>query len=347
MSGAKGGDKIDKIIARLQQRISEGQFYEAQQQTRVVAARYIKAANWTAAIDILYNVAQSLLKAGQGGSGGDLCVLLIDTYKQAELKPDSTTKSKLLTCLRLFDSEEPTRKKYIGEIISWSSRFGDYPAGDPELHHVAGSLYAEEHEAYDAERHLVLGTKDSAEVLARMEYEWFKEDDAHTAALYAGRAVLPYLITANVRAANTSYRVFTSALSNDSESHLGVQDVSSNSADLRVFPSIPLLNFLGLLLLATQRGSPDLYRQLVAKYAGHLKEVDMWNEALEIIAEIYFGITKPRQGHPLMDMMSGFFGGGGGAPAGGSSRKPAVKAPSSTSTSMSTSMSMPAAEGLD
>ncbi|KAI0914012.1 hypothetical protein F4824DRAFT_490344 [Ustulina deusta] len=337
MSGARGGDKIEKIIARLQQRISEGQFYEAQQQTRVVAARYVKAANWTAAVDILYNVALSLLKAGQGGSGGDLCALLVDTYKQAELKPDPATKGKLLTCLRLFDSEEPTRKKYIGEIISWSSRFGEYPAGDPELHHVAGSLYAEEHEAYDAEKHLLLGTKDSAEVLARMEYEWFKEDEAHTAAQYAGRAVLPYLITANVRAANTSYRVFTSALSDDKQSQLGTQDVSSNSADLRVFPSIPLLNFLGLLLLAVQRGNPELYKQLTAKYAGHLKDLEMWNEALEIISEIYFGITKPRQSNPLMDMMSGFFG--GGAPAGGSAKKPAVKAPTSTS--------MPMAEGLD
>ncbi|TGJ86510.1 hypothetical protein E0Z10_g2220 [Xylaria hypoxylon] len=324
MSSARGGDKIEKIIARLQQRISEGQFYEAQQQTR-------------------------------GGSGGDLCVLLVDTYKQAELKPDPATKGKLLTCLRLFGSEEPTRKKYIGEIIAksygnvltqkavyrWSSRFGDYPAGDPELHHVAGSLYAEEHEAYDAEKHLLLGTKDSAEVLARMEYEWFKEDEAHTAAMYAGRAVLPYLITANVRAANTSYRVFTSALNDDKQSQLGAQDVSSNSADLRVFPSIPLLNFLGLLLLAIQRGNPDIYRQLTAKYSSHLKELEMWNEALEIISEIYFGIAKPRQSNPLMDMMSGFFGGGGGggAPAGGSSRKPAIKAPTSTS--------MPAAEGLD
>jgi hypothetical protein len=110
-------DKIEKIIARAQQRIAEGQYYEAQQQTRVVAARYTKAANWDAAIDILYNVAQSLLKAGQGGSGGDLCVLLVDVYKQAELKPDSNTKGKLLTCLRLFDSQEPTRKKYIGELI--------------------------------------------------------------------------------------------------------------------------------------------------------------------------------------------------------------------------------------
>ncbi|OTB05848.1 hypothetical protein M426DRAFT_72674 [Hypoxylon sp. CI-4A] len=330
------GDKIEKIIARLQQRISEGQFYEAQQQTRVVAARYTKASNWDAAINIIYNVAQSLLKAGQGGSGGDLCVLLVDIYKQAALKPDSTTKGRLLTCLRLFDSEEPTRKKYIGEMITWSSKYGEYPAGDPELHHVAGSLYAEEHEPYDAEKHLILGTKDSAEVLARLEYEWFKEDDAHTAALYAARGILPYLLTGNVRAANACYRLFTSALNQDRSAQLGVQDVSSNSADIRIFPSIPLLNFLGLLLLAVQRASPDLYKQLHNKYSNLLGEVEPWHESLEMIAEMYFGIQKPRQSNPLMDMMSGFFG-GGGASAGGGPKRPAVQAPPS----------MPAAEGLD
>ncbi|KAI5924296.1 hypothetical protein F4810DRAFT_135839 [Camillea tinctor] len=331
------GDKIEKIIARLQQRISEGQYYEAQQQTRVVAARYTKAANWPAAIDIIYSVAQSLLKAGQGGSGGDLCVLLVDVYKQAELKPDAASKGRLLTCLRLFDSEEPTRKKYIGEMMAWSSKYGEYPAGDPELHHVAGSLYAEEHEAYEAEKHLVLGTKDSAEVLARMEYEWFKEDEAHTAAIYASRAVLPYLLTANVRAANTSYRLFTSALNEDSQAQLGTQDVSSNTADIRIYPSLPLLNFLGLLLLAVQRNSAELYRQLTTKYATHLKELDMWSEALEMIAEMYFGIPKPRQSNPLMDMMSGIFGGGGAFPPSDNARKPAVKGPTT----------MPAAEGLD
>lgn len=82
-----------------------------------MAARYIKQANWDAAIDILYNVAQSLLKAGQGGSGGDLSLMLVDVYKQAQLKPDPANKGKLLTLLRLFDGEEPTRKKFITEMI--------------------------------------------------------------------------------------------------------------------------------------------------------------------------------------------------------------------------------------
>lgn len=111
-------DKIDKIIARLQARTAEGQYYEAQQQTRVVAARYIKASNWTAAADILYNVAQSLLKAGQGGSGGDLSIMLVDVFKQAELAPDAASRGKVLTLLRQFAPGEPTRKTFIQESIA-------------------------------------------------------------------------------------------------------------------------------------------------------------------------------------------------------------------------------------
>lgn len=110
-------NKVDRIVARLQSKITEGDYYEAQQQTRVAASRYIKTSNWPAAIDILASVAQPLLRAGQGGSGGDLCIMLVDVYRQAELKPDAAAKGRLLTCLRLFDSEEPTRKKFIGEMI--------------------------------------------------------------------------------------------------------------------------------------------------------------------------------------------------------------------------------------
>lgn len=110
--------KVDRIVARLQAKIEEGDYYEAQQQTRVAASRYIKTSNWPAAIDILANVAQALLKTGQGGSGGDLCIMLVDVYKQAELKPDAAAKGRLLTCLRLFNAEEPTRKRFVGDIIA-------------------------------------------------------------------------------------------------------------------------------------------------------------------------------------------------------------------------------------
>lgn len=142
-------------------RIEEGQFYEAHQQLRVIASRYVKQSNWDAAIDILSSGAQLLLKAGQGGSGGDLSLFLVDVYNKAEIKADAASKARILTLMRAFPPGEPTRKRFIGEAVAyvylamharlsmwlierrWSSKYGEFPAGDPEFHHVAGTLYAE------------------------------------------------------------------------------------------------------------------------------------------------------------------------------------------------------------
>lgn len=171
-------------------------------------------------------------------------------------------------------------------------------------------------------------------MLLKMEYAWYREGDAHLAPHFAARAILPYLLVGNVRAANTCYRLFISALTNDNPS-LGVQDVSSATCDVRIFPSLPLLNFLGLLLLAIQRGAPEVYKGLVSKYATQIDEAEAWAEPLEMIGEMYFGIAKPRQSNPLMDMMSGLFGGGGAAPP-PQTRRPGLRGAEA-----------PAAEGLD
>lgn len=304
----------------------------------------------------------ALLKAGQGGSGGDLAIFLVDvlgkagkeigvgeksTYRVSdemggmegegmEKKADKgmcLTTGKLLTILRAFPAREPTKKRFVTEMINWSGRVGDYPLGDPELHHVAGTIFAEgtftptiffaklhlvfmpgtECEPYDAERHLALGTKDSPEQLAKCEYEWYTQDEPATAALYAARAIFPYLLVGNLRSANKAHLIFTSRLSSSNKS-LSVQEVSSKSSDMRVYPILPLLNFLGLLLLAVQRGSSDLYKQLAKHYAPHVKEVGVWDDALAQIGEMYFGIRIPRQGNPLFDMMGSMMGFGGGSP---------------------------------
>ena len=242
-----------------------------------------------------------------------------------------------MTLLRAFPENEPTKKRFVTEMVQWSAKAGEYPNGDPDLHHVAGTLYAEGNaslpelllatdlaggltlfatfsdiEPYDAERHLTLGTKDSPEVLARLEYDWYIQDDSHTAAQYCARCVFPYLPTSNLRSANKAYLIFTSRLSSSNKS-LMVQEVSSTSSDMRIYPSLPLLNFLGLLLLAVQRGSSDLFKQLAKHYAPYLKEASGWNEPLATIGELYFGIKIPRQGNPLFDMMGSMMGFGGNA----------------------------------
>lgn len=109
--------KIEKTLARQKEKIDEGQYYEAHQQLRVISARYVKAADYTSAIDVLASGASLLLRAGQGGSGGDLCILLMDVYNKAELKSDAASRGRLLGLMRAFPASEPTRKRFVQEAI--------------------------------------------------------------------------------------------------------------------------------------------------------------------------------------------------------------------------------------
>ena len=75
-------------------RIAAGSFYEAHQQLRVIAARYLKQSNYDAAAEILTGGAKALLRAGsqQGASasGGDLAIMLVvEVYNKAEWSSSS------------------------------------------------------------------------------------------------------------------------------------------------------------------------------------------------------------------------------------------------------------------
>jgi hypothetical protein len=182
-----------------------------------------------------------------------------------------------------------------------------YPNTTPLSKHDILTKLPADLEPYEAERHLLLGTQDSASTLSSLHYSWYTSDAPHTAPLYLARGTLPYLLTGNLRAANKHYLLFTSSL--QKAPNPPTQPVSTKSSDFRVYPSLPLLNFLGLLLLSVER-------QLKSHYAADLKDVN-WNEALDQIGEIYFGIKIPRQGNPMFDMLGSMFGGGmggGGAP---------------------------------
>ncbi|PUU73796.1 hypothetical protein B9Z19DRAFT_1111028 [Tuber borchii] len=298
---------VEKTRARLEKKIQEGAYYEAHQQLRVVSQRYIKAHNYDAAIDILCSGAEALLKAGQGGSGCDLCLMLVEVYKAGSVTPSATSRARLIQLISLISPEEPSRKRFINEVIAWSAKHGEYPAGDPELHHFIGTLLAQEDNTYEAEKHLVVGIKESTEIFSDMLYDWYTEDEPHTAPIYAARAVFPYLLIGNLRDATRLLAMFTRKLIENSTS-LAIQEVQTASVDVKVIPSLPLLNFLNLLLLACQTGGQDMFRTLKSHYSNNLKEAPHWDEALEQIGEIYFGI-QVRRPASIFDMMGSMFGG--------------------------------------
>ena len=49
----------------------------------------------------------------------------------------------MIEILRDFPSDEPTRKRFISEMIGWSVQFGETERGDADLHHAVGAVLAE------------------------------------------------------------------------------------------------------------------------------------------------------------------------------------------------------------
>ena len=133
---------------------------------------------------------------------------------------------------------------------------------------------------YDAERHLVLGTSSAPEHLANLEYEWYTADDAHTAPLYISRAVLAYLLVGNVRDSARSMQIFLDRLVRD-KSSIGIQDMKVGDVQAKIISSMPVMNFLNLLLLAVPRGKAESFRQLRKHYSGHLRDLGGWEEVMD------------------------------------------------------------------
>jgi golgi to ER traffic protein 4 len=183
----------------------------------------------------------------------------------------------------MIDPSEPTRQRIINEAIEWSAKEGDVPSGDPELHHSIGVLLANgtitlstmliiEDDVYGAEKHLLLGTKSSPPILAKLLYEYFLEDAPHTAPHYISRAVLPYLCLQNIRDAQLCLNTFIGLL-------ISGETVPPHSQieGVEIFPSLPLLNFLSLLIVACQRGASEFFNNLKRQYALSLHEVP-WDD---------------------------------------------------------------------
>ncbi len=70
-------------------------------------------------------------------------MLLNDVYIKGEYACDEENKKKLLEIFHAFPSEEPIRKRFVTEMVGWSTKFGDLERGDPEIHHTVGKVYAE------------------------------------------------------------------------------------------------------------------------------------------------------------------------------------------------------------
>ncbi|KAF7796031.1 hypothetical protein EIP86_007200 [Pleurotus ostreatoroseus] len=98
--------------------ISAGQPYEAHQKARTFASRYQKSGHYDTAIDVLFQSARELLKAGQQGSGTDLAAFLLEVYDTKGEEPNDESRGRLTQLIALTGSSGNWRKTIIDKSIA-------------------------------------------------------------------------------------------------------------------------------------------------------------------------------------------------------------------------------------
>lgn len=91
-----------RALAAILPLVASGQPYEAHQKARTFAARYNKSQHYDVAIDVLFQSAREMLKAGQQGSGVDLTGFLLEVYENKGEEVNEESRGKLRNCFAIF-----------------------------------------------------------------------------------------------------------------------------------------------------------------------------------------------------------------------------------------------------
>lgn len=313
-------DKLQRTIARFQLKIDNKDFYEAHQTLRTITNRYVKAASYTEAIDLLYQGLSILAKNKEYGSASDLILYLVQVYGEANLKCSNDVefkdyKYKLIELIGLLPDADPSLGDVAKSALAWSKDTSGSKFGDLDLHHVFGVKFlgavlaqTSEEDKYKlftvAELHLILGTYQSVPVYVDYLFEWFEQSRAADAGEFVARAVVNYAYLKNVKFARSALDLF---LRKYVDSTLEKYEISG---DLYQFEKLELLNFVQLLLVTlTKTNAGEKYLKLYQHYQQPLKNTGL-APLVEYLGRLYFNLNlgSPQGGNNMLaNLMGGLF----------------------------------------
>lgn len=313
-------DKLQKTIARFQQRIDNKDFYEAHQTLRTITNRYVKSKQYSNAIDLLYQGLTILAKNKEYASASDLVTYLISVYEESATPCTKETKGKIIELVSLLPDTDPSLGDLSKRALQWSIDHTETKLifGDSSLHHVFGVklLHAaasqpseeEKHKFFSvAELHLVLGTYESLPVYIDFLYKWF-ETLGGDPGVYLSRAVVNYAYLKNVKFVNTALNLFLARyLGAEKEK---AEEIQEEGQKYFFFEQSKLLNFLQLLAITLDKSDAgDKFMKLYGHYKPLISQQGL-NNSIDYLGRMYFNLKLGNTsggGNMLANMMGNFF----------------------------------------
>uniref|UniRef100_A0A0L0NVT1 Golgi to ER traffic protein 4 n=1 Tax=Candidozyma auris TaxID=498019 RepID=A0A0L0NVT1_CANAR len=313
-------DKLQRTIARFQQRIDNKDFYEAHQTLRTITNRYVKTKQYKDAIDLLYQGLTILAKNNEYASAGDLILYLVSVYEESGTPCSKESKAKIIELVSLLPATDPSLGDLSKRALQWSIDHDENKGifGDPSLHHVFGVKLLnaaaaqpseeEKHKFFSvAELHLILGTYESLPVYLDFLFKWH-ESEGGDAGLFLARAVINYAYLKNVHFVHNAVNLFLSKYIAEEKEPYEVCEEEGQK--LYFFERSSLLNFLQLLAITldkTQAG--DKFMKLYTHYKPLLSQQCLTN-SMDYIGRLFFNLNLGNTsggGNMLANMMGSLF----------------------------------------
>ncbi|KAM6407419.1 Golgi to ER traffic protein 4 homolog [Rhynochetos jubatus] len=278
---AKGGGRnrggVQRVEGKLRASVEKGDYYEAHQMYRTLFFRYMSQGKHAEARELMYSGALLFFSHNQQNSAADLSMLVLESLEKSDAKVADDLLENLAKLFSLMDPNSPERVAFVSRALKWSSG-GSGKLGHPKLHQLlAITLWKEQN--YSESRYHFLHSTDG-EGCANMLVEYSSSRGYRSEVdMFVAQAVLQFLCLKNKTSASVVFTTYT-------EKHPSIEKGP---------PFVqPLLNFIWFLLLAVDGGKLTVFTVLCEQYQPSLKRDPMYNEYLDRIGQLFFGVP-PKQ----------------------------------------------------
>lgn len=117
MSQTKSCRGVSRVLAKLEESIRSGKYYEAHQKYRTLYFRYLSQKRFDECLELLYNGSLKLLENEQYSSGADLGLLVVDTLEKTTVNDADIWIHRLGTLLSKIPSNLVERETLLVTTI--------------------------------------------------------------------------------------------------------------------------------------------------------------------------------------------------------------------------------------
>eukprot|EP01117_Protostelium_nocturnum_P014151 TRINITY_DN5350_c0_g1_i4.p1 TRINITY_DN5350_c0_g1~~TRINITY_DN5350_c0_g1_i4.p1 ORF type:complete len:342 (+),score=81.49 TRINITY_DN5350_c0_g1_i4:91-1116(+) len=301
---------ISQVVNKLEAKVLEGNYYEAQQLYKTLYFRHSNGKRWKQVRELLTSGATIMLSRGHINEGSDLALLLIQSFSSSHTNPSAEIIDSLIQLFSLYSysslssstnftllkcpdgsscreeskDEREAKNKFIQAVLKWNSVEGN--SNDISRLHFAFAMDSFHFKHYSKSQKHFLRSNNPHE-FSKMLIEWSSEGYPSERDLFLARSVLQYLSLGNLKDANALYTQFLMILPEDS------------------CPRTPLIHFIRFLLLTVERDAYSLFQKIKESYKPSLLRDPSFLNYLDQIALVFFKVEPPKP--QANNLFSGLF----------------------------------------